>query len=324
MAMRHATARDVTTPSGRRRAFAVVAGLVLVSMSLLSPASVAAAGPRDKLPDLRMAKPRDVQLVRYTAGYFAGRRLLRFSTIITNEGTGPLDVRGQRDCTSLTTCPTMTVKQRIRQSDGTWRTVPTTATMQYDVGDGHKHWHVLGMEKYRLWQLGVADPKPLRAAKYGFCFFDTTRWLDGAGPRYYVARPSGSNPGCGDPTTLKTRVGLTPGWADIYPWDFSGQYIDVTGVPTGEYLLCVRADPSHRFQQVTPANDEAWVRVRLAGSTLTVRAAGRSSCAQQRERFAPETSGGTGTIAAAAVEPGIVRLASVGTSAPRFLCRLGA
>ncbi len=213
--MRHITAQDATTPSGRRRAFAVVAGLVLVSMSLLNPVSVAAAGPSDKLPDLRMAKPRDVQLVRYTEGYFAGHRLLRFTTIITNEGTGPLDVRGQRSCTSLTTCPTMTVKQRILQSNGTWRTIPST--MQYDVGDGHKHWHVLGMEKYRLWQLGVADAKPLRAAKYGFCFFDTTRWQEGAGPRHYVARPSGSNPGCGDPKTLQTRVGLTPGWAISTP-----------------------------------------------------------------------------------------------------------
>ncbi len=48
-----------------------------------------------------------------------------------------------------------------------------------------------------------------------------------------------------------------PGWADIYPWDFSGQYIDVTGVPAGEYLLCVTADPAKRFRQVSTSNDEA-------------------------------------------------------------------
>jgi hypothetical protein len=310
---------------------AAAAGAMLVSMSLLSPASVAAATPADKLPDLRMAKPRDVQIVRYTDGYFAGHRLLRFSTIITNEGKGPLDLRGRRDCASLTTCPSMTVQQRIRQTDGTWRTIPTTATMQYDVGDGHKHWHVLGMEKYRLWPLGVSDPKPLRTAKYGFCFFDTTRWVVGSSPvGHYVSKPTGNDPGCGDPTTLKTPVGQTPGWADIYPWDYSGQHIDVTATPAGEYLLCVRADPNHRFQQVTPSNDEAWVRVRIAGSKLTVRASGRSSCTKQREKFAPQGTARTGTSAAAVVEPGTAApagqfsFASVNASAPRFLCRLGA
>ncbi|MCY7418652.1 MAG: hypothetical protein LH650_09175 [Chloroflexi bacterium] len=311
-------------PSTLRRWTMAATALVVAVMSVLTP-SVAAAGPSDQLPDLRMAKPRDVRLVEYTTGPFTGQRLLRFTSIITNEGVGPLDVRGRRACASLQTCPTMTVKQRIKRSDGTWRTTATSATMQYDVGDGHKHWHVLGLQKYRLWRLGVADLTPLKTAKYGFCFFDTTRWLSSASfLPHYVSKPIGANPGCGDPSTLDTRVGLTPGWGDIYPWDFSGQYIDVTGVPTGEYLLCVRADPNRRFRQASSANDEAWVRVRLAGSTLTVRASGRSSCAKQRERFAPEASGGTGTIAAAAVEPGIVSFASVTTSAPRFLCRLRA
>ncbi len=91
---------------------------------------------------------------------------------------------------------------------------------------------------------GSQDPTPLRAAKYGFCFFDTTRWRAGSSPTgHYVSRPTGTNPGCGDSASRTTRVGLSPGWADIYPWDFSGQYIDVTGVPAGEYLLCVTGRP---------------------------------------------------------------------------------
>ncbi len=64
-------------------------------MTLLSPASVQAAAASDQLPDLRMLKPRDVRIVRYTSGPFQGHRLLRFSTLISNEGAGPLELRGR-------------------------------------------------------------------------------------------------------------------------------------------------------------------------------------------------------------------------------------
>ena len=178
----------------------------------------------------------------------------------------------------------MTVRQRIRQSDGTWRSIPTEARMQYAVGDGHKHWHAVGLERYRLWPLGVSDPTPLRTAKYGFCFFDTTRWSASARPL-----PTYAISGCGTPASLTAKVGLSAGWADIYPWNFSGQYIDVTGVPWGRYLLCVTADPKKRFLQSDTTNDEAWVRLKIGkGYELTVLDMGRTSCTAERDRFAPE------------------------------------
>jgi hypothetical protein len=327
----HATAaRTRRRASMARRAGGLLAAVVVAGMTLLTPASVVAAAARDQLPDLRMLKPRDVRVVRYASGPFRGHRLLRFSTLISNEGVGPLELRGQRSCTSLTHCPTMTVRQRIRQSDGSWRSIPTTATMQYAVGDGHHHWHAVGFERYRLWALGVEDPAPLRAAKYGFCFFDTTRWLSGSSPTaHYVSRPTGTNPGCGDPKSLKTRVGLTPGWADIYPWDFSGQYIDVTGVPAGEYPLCVGADPAKRFLQASTTNDEAWVRLRIAGTKLTIRQTKRTSCSRERARYAPESSIAGGLTdrfdddaSSALTAVGTVSFASAAASTPTFLCRL--
>ncbi len=200
--------------------------------------------------------------------------------------------------------------------------------MQYAVGDGHHHWHAVGFERYRLWPLGVEDPTPLRTAKYGFCFFDTTRWLAGSSPTaHYVSKPTGNDPGCGDPSSLKTRVGLTPGWADIYPWDFSGQYIDVTGVPAGEYLLCVGADPAKRFVQASTTNDEAWVRLRIAGTKLTIRESKRSSCSRERARYAPDSAVARGpgdssdddvTLARAASDN--VTFADAAASTPTFLC----
>lgn len=258
-------------------------------MTMLAPAHATGRGPTDRLPDLRMITPQDVRVIRYHGGQLSGHRLLRFTTIITNEGRGPLELRGKRTCVSLRACPTMSVRQRIKRSDGSWRSIPTTATMRYEVGDGHHHWHAVGLEGYQLWQLGVADPTPLRAAKYGFCFFDGRRWLPGSPTRarYHESGPRSAT-GCGDPTSRSIRVGLTRGWADIYPWNFARQYIDITGVPKGEYLLCVTADPSKQFRQTRTNNDEAWLRLRIAGTRLTIRDSQRSSCEAERARFAPD------------------------------------
>lgn len=311
---------------GRRRCVGLLAAAILGAVAALGPAATLAAAPTDRLPDLRMLKPRDVQMVRYATGPFAGHRLLRFTTIITNEGVGPFELRGTRDCASLSTCPTMTVRQRLQRSDGTWYGIATTGQMRYEVGDGHHHWHTLGMEGYHLWALGVQDPTPVVAAKFGFCFFDGFRRQAGAssGPHYVAQGPS-SNPGCGTTSSRRTRVGLTAGWADVYPWDFAGQYIDVTGVPSGEYLLCVRADPQRRFLQASTTNDEAWVRLRIAGSRISIRDTKRTSCSAERARWAPDpptrSSLSAARASAQAADVGRLSFAVSHRTVP-LLCRL--
>jgi lysyl oxidase len=38
--------------------------------------------------------------------------------------------------------------------------------------------------------------------------------------------------------------GISPGWADLYPAGLDGQWVDVTGVPEGDYLLVITANPN--------------------------------------------------------------------------------
>jgi hypothetical protein len=59
--------------------------------------------------------------------------------------------------------------------------------------------------------------------KQGFCLLDSERVVPGAGPRTYT---------CAD-------QGLSSGWADVYARTVTGQWVDVTGVPEGDYLLVV-------------------------------------------------------------------------------------
>lgn len=271
--------------SPRRPARVVVAlfaAVCLWAQALPSVEGSLAASPRLQLPDLRMAKPRDLRLQRVASGSLKGHRLLRFTTILVNEGRGPIDVVGKRTCRSTARCPTMTVRQRIRRTDGTWTVIATAARMRFEVGDHHYHWHVVDFEGYRLWRLGVRNPTPRIAKKFGFCFFDIAR-VRAFGPatrRYAESR-------CGTPSSLRVHVGLSEGWQDTYPWDFAGQYIDVTGVPRGEYLLCVTADPKRRFRQSDTTNDEAWVRLRIGSTGIVVRQSRKSSCAAERRRWAP-------------------------------------
>lgn len=293
-----------------RTLVAVLAGGIVVGGTLLEVPTVSAAAPL-QLPDLRMAKPRDVRLVRQH-----GRRLLRFTTIIVNEGRGPMDVVGSRTCRAIRRCPTMRVRQRIRRTDGTWQVRPTDARMQYEVGDGHRHWHLVDFEEYRLFRLGVPDPKPRVGAKFGFCFFDVSRIRPFGGPsRRYLERD------CGSPSSLRVHVGLSGGWSDVYPWDFAGQYVDVTGVPRGEYLLCVTADPRKSLRQVTTRNDQAWVRVRIGRTGIVVRQTRRGSCEAERRRRAPART----SLASAASAQRIVEEQPRTVAAPRaaLLCSIG-
>ena len=268
-----------------RAALALVVGAMLVGSALVDTPAASAA-PRVQLPDLRMAKPRDVRLTREH-----GRRLLRFTTIIVNEGRGPMDVVGTRSCRSTSRCPTMRVRQRLRRTDGTWQVRTTDATMRYEVGDGHRHWHLVDFEQYRLYRLGDPSSKPRVGVKFGFCFFDVARIRPfGPGRRQYLERD------CGSPTSRRVHVGLSGGWSDEYPWDFAGQYVDVTGLPRGEYLLCVTADPAKSLRQVTTGNDQAWVRLRIGSGGIVVRQTRRASCQAERRRWAPVTASAAMTV----------------------------
>lgn len=69
-----------------------------------------AAAASDRLPDLRMAN-----LSEFRTEISGGERRLRFQTIMTNEGAGPLEVRGMRGALSE---PHMRTQQAIYDTDG--------------------------------------------------------------------------------------------------------------------------------------------------------------------------------------------------------------
>jgi Lysyl oxidase len=228
----------------------------LLTAALLAPAGGASAAS-DRLPDLAMAK-----LQRLTTDNTGGRRLLRFSAIIVNIGAGPMEVRSQRPTTSSS----WTSQQVIYDDAGGSRTVATPGVQLVYGGDGHNHWHVKDLERYRLVPSGGGSER--LGQKSGFCFFDNYQYkLSLPGAPQSVQYPRSA---CGTQTSKTLRHGLSTGWGDTYQWSLPDQYIDTTGLPDGNYRLWATADQADLFLESNNANNSTWVDLRIDANGVTV------------------------------------------------------
>lgn len=62
--------------------------------------------------------------------------------------------------------------------------------------------------------------------------------------------------------------GISVGWADVYNWFLADQYIEISGVPDGTYVLETLANPSHTVHETTLDDNAARVLIRLQGDTV--------------------------------------------------------
>jgi hypothetical protein len=243
-----------------RMTMAALSIVTLVAAPL--PHSATAGESIDRLPDLAMARPVELSL----SSSADGRRRLRFTSSIVNIGEGPFETRASRASVRQAS---MTVKQRIYNAKGDYRVVPTRAIATYS-GDGHDHWHVQRVATYTLFDAGDPDLPIARSSKVGFCFFDTRPFrltLVHAAPTRRF-----SQSGCGTRTSYSLRHGISVGWADRYGAELRYQAVDVTGLPAGDYLLQVTADPNGYFLERSDSNNCNWTRIHLpaTGAGVTV------------------------------------------------------
>jgi hypothetical protein len=241
--------------NGRRFGPALVS--ILVAFGLVFAGAGAAVA--QLLPDLTMLQPSEFHLDLQGGGV----RLLRFSTSIVNLGPGRFDVVGSdpdpSDSTKLTR-----VTQRLQQG-GSWITQPTAATMFY-AGDGHDHWHVFGLQDFKLAFQATPNDRIATGVKTGFCFWDNVN-LSNA-PRYYTGATE-----CHQQSDGTVPMGLSVDWGDRYPWSIAFQYIDVSQLPNGNYCLTVTADPRGEFIEADEANNSARTLIAIQPGGVTVLAA---------------------------------------------------
>jgi hypothetical protein len=230
------------------RRTAVIFAVALAAMALAPGSASGAATPR--LPDLGMAPLKDFRIE--TA---SGTRLLRFTSVVVNVGAGPFELKGRR---ATTTATDMRVKQRLYNDDGTKSMRATGATMFY-AGDGHNHWHVSDLQRFTIHSLDT-DAELAAGAKIGFCFFD------GVSYRTSLPRAPGSPHynGCGTQASTTVTMGLSVGWGDIYEWNLAYQWIDITSLPSGDYMVRGRADPKGLFSEADKTNNDTWTKIRIS------------------------------------------------------------
>lgn len=106
----------------------------------------------------------------------------------------------------------------------------------------HNHYHFEALATYRV--LTISNDLVRVGNKFGFCLEDVFR-----------VSPVSS----GTKRFNCDFQGLQAGWSDIYNADLPCQYVDLTGLPPGEYQLEIEVDPLHQI----PESDESNNLIRL-------------------------------------------------------------
>lgn len=199
-----------------------------------------------------------------------GHRLLRVTTIFSNYGDGPFELRGSR--ASADEPSMLMMDQIVYTASGGFRRVSTTVDARY-AGDGHDHWHAQQVVTMEL--SPVLGPGSVRTGnKIHFCFFDNTATnheLAGfENDAYYLIS------WCGEPESFGVRMGLSVGWGDRYGWDFANQWLDITDMAGGTYTLKATVDWANDFYETDDTDNCIMSRIQIPaageGQIVTVEA----------------------------------------------------
>jgi hypothetical protein len=215
--------------------------------------------PEELLPDLDQATPAALSIVQEGDTY-----RLTFLSAVDNVGRGPLLITGSRPSVAV---QAMSVEQLVRSSDGSSRSLAVRARLRYVQAETHAHWHLLGFERYELRR--ARDGRLMRPdRKTGFCLGDRYDADDAARLPNEPERAVWTEEcGRGRPRLLEVSEGISPGYGDDYVPELEGQYVDVTSVPPGDYVLVHRVNPARRLRESDYGNNDASVLLSLRRPT---------------------------------------------------------
>ena len=169
---------------------------------------------------------------------------------------------GPNDCSIAEQCVGGTGTRRLLRFDTATENI---GTGDIDIGSYlqnqcftfsqcHQHYHFRGVGHYTLYKSDGTTVAAL-GHKQGFCLED-------------VQPVPGINPPPAMPATLYTcdLQGLHVGYEDIYPANLDCQWIDITDVPAGDYVLSVVVNGDGYLPESDYTNNEARVPVTIPPS----------------------------------------------------------
>lgn len=113
----------------------------------------------------------------------------------------------------------------------------------------HDHYHFLGYARYSL--IDTNGVTVANGHKQAFCLLDFEELEPGAPPAQYH---------CG-------FQGISAGWSDIYSASLPCQWVDITDVPPGDYMLQVEVNFDKTIAESSFDNNVALVPVTIAAET---------------------------------------------------------
>jgi hypothetical protein len=228
---------------------------MLAAAAALGQTSTVPCSDPDGCPDLTVLisqmviqtlqfKSTDCALVEGMISNPGKHKLLRFSTEYPNHGPGDLIVGA-----------------------------PSAHPEWFEWSPCHQHYHFREYADYRLWtpsgyqawsslrqstpasvlsrDLLAQNPniakQMIEGDKRAFCVNDSVRFDASAPAAKY--------------TSCFSNEGISVGWADLYPWDVEGQWIDITNAAAGNYVVEVEVNAEHLFVEANYANNSTAVPV---------------------------------------------------------------
>jgi Lysyl oxidase len=202
-----------------------------------------------RLPDLVQELPSGVRISR-TGPATRSEWWLGFESAVSNVGAGPLRVASSRAPGSNRG---MSADQLIDRAAGRPQRVAGVGRLRYVRSPDHQHWHLLGFERY---ELRHADDFSLivRDRKTGFCLgdrYEVRRRVEGKPPR-----PTWEGRcGLGRPQLVRLDQGISVGYGDDYPANLEGQWLRLSGLTPGRYVLVHRVNTDGLLHESTRANN---------------------------------------------------------------------
>jgi hypothetical protein len=159
---------------------------------------------------------------------------------------------------------------------------PSQCSLLFHFSECHGHYHLEQFADYRLWTRAgfkawrrsrvptepASSPHNagllasllnsgdlLAGRKQGFCMVDSVP---------FPANAKNPSPRVFD--DCLTQQGISAGWSDNYRADLDCQFIDVTGAPSGRYILEVEVNPDRVLPESEYANNSTHVNVKIPSS----------------------------------------------------------
>jgi hypothetical protein len=233
----------------------LLTGLWILAFCAVTTLLFAASGAAQGVELLPNLQPFPAFNLSIEPNFSTGGKQIRFSTRSWNKGTGPLElVAGE------TGPEGQHVYQRVYSSDGSHQ--------DYFVGrfewhPSHNHFHFQDYALYYLEPINAPGGSVKSGTKTTFCVMDTNKI-------------NGSLPGAPQNAVYATCgaqvQGMSVGWADTYGSQLTGQSVDFTGNPSGDYCLTIMIDPKGRLLESNEGDNvsSTLLRVDAERSTVTV------------------------------------------------------